>query len=58
MQFSNISFILVALFVFHLEISGNDDNEEHEKNLISLFFLVFHLGISGKDNNNLQLINI
>jgi len=46
--------ILVTLLVFHLEISGNDDNEWQKLNklLISLTLLVFHLEIWGKDDND------
>ena len=42
----------MTLIVFHLEISGKDDNDEHPENilLISLTLTVFHLEISSKDD--------
>ena len=47
----NVQIILVALFVFHFEISGNDDNDLHPLNipLILVTLLVFHFEISGND---------
>ena len=56
LQYLNISIILVTLLVFHLEILGNDDNDEQLQNisLIFLTLLVFHLEISGNDNNDEQ----
>ena len=52
--------ILLTLLVFHLDISGNDDNDSHPLNirLIFLTFLVFHLDISGNDDNDEQYLNI
>ena len=48
--------ISVTLEVFHLEISGNDDNDEQPSNifLISVTLEVFHLDISGNDDNDEQ----
>ncbi len=47
----------MKLLVIHLEISGNDGNDEQFLNIHSALvtLLVFHLDISGKDNNDLQL---
>ena len=46
--------------MFHFEISGKKDNDEHPENisviLITLF--VFHFEISGKEVNDEQLKNI
>ena len=44
----------VELLVFHFEISGIDDNDEHLKNKPSIIItlLVFYFEISGKDNND------
>ena len=44
----------MTLLVFHLEISGKDDNDEHPTNIpvISVTLLVFHFEISGKDDND------
>ena len=52
--------MLFKFFVFHLDKSGNDDNDEHLKNilLIYLTLLVFHFDISGNDCNDEQLKNI
>ena len=43
----------MTLLIFHLDKSGNDDNDEQLKNtaLILIIFLVFHLDISGNDIN-------
>ena len=40
--------------MFHFEISGNDNNDEHPQNiaLISLALDIFHFEISGNDNND------
>ena len=40
--------------VFHLNLSGKYINDEHFKNIESIFFtlLIFHLDISGKDIND------
>jgi len=48
-QFSNKLDILVILFVFHIEISGNVFKDEHEWNMISIevIFFVSHFEISG-----------
>ena len=51
---SNINFMLSTLFVFHLEISGKDINDEHKEkipfiNLTFIAFIVFHLEISDKE---------
>ena len=52
-----IPLISVTLLVFHLDISGNEDIDEHSKNnplkLVTLF--VFHLDISGMEVNEEQL---
>ena len=50
-------YISVTLLVFHLEISGNDINDEQSANhkVIKIILLVFHLDISGHDFNELQL---
>ena len=47
----------MALFVFHCDISGKDDNNSQSEKipLISITLLVSHFDISGKDNNDLQL---
>ena len=39
--------------IFHLEISGKDDNDLQleNKELILVTLFVFHLDISGKDDN-------
>ena len=39
--------------VFHLDISGNEDNDEHSENikLILIALMVFHLDISGSEDN-------
>ena len=44
---------LKALYVFHLEISGNSDNLEHSLNMsfISLALSVSHFEISGNQIN-------
>ena len=44
-------------FMFHLDISGKEINEEQLKNVdsISLAQLVFHLDRSGNDNSDEQL---
>ena len=48
------SCISITLFVFHFEISGNDDSDEHSENkayiLVTLF--VFQFEISGNDVND------
>ena len=46
--------MLVTLLVFHFEISGKDDNDEHSRNipLIQITLEVFHFEISGKDFND------
>ena len=51
---------MITLEVFHLEISGNDDNEEHPENIYHIFVIldVFHLEISGNDNNDEHPENI
>jgi len=57
----NFDFIIFGIIiVFHFEISGKDDNDEHLQNnqFIFLTLLVFHLEISGKDNNDEHLENI
>ena len=40
----------MTLFIFHFEISGKDDKEEHPENkpFISVTLFVFHFEISGK----------
>ena len=47
----NKSFILVTLFVFHLDITGKELNDEHlsNKHLILVKLFVFHLDILGKE---------
>ena len=48
------------LFIFHFEISGKFDNDEHPLNielkLVTLF--VFHFEISGKLDNDEHPLNI
>ena len=53
----NIYLILLTLEVFHFEISGNDDNDEHPLNirLILLTLEVFHFDISCNDDNDEHL---
>ena len=48
--------ILVTLFVFHFEISGNDNNDEQfaKIELISVALIVFHFEISGRVDNEEQ----
>ena len=55
----NISFIFLTLSIFHLDISGNDDNKTQFWNMpsIVLTFFVFQLEISGKHNNDFQSPN-
>ena len=55
-----MSLILVTLLVFHVEMSGNDDNDLHFLNilLIDLNLFVFHLEMSGNDIKDLQPENI
>ena len=54
---SNIS---LTFEVFHFDISGNDINELHSRNisLISLTFEVFHFDISDNDIIELHSRNI
>ena len=49
----NIPSISVTLSVFHLEISGNEVNEEHWSNIpfILVTLSVFQLEISGNEVN-------
>ena len=51
--------MFIKLEVFHLDISGNDINEEHSLNmkLISLTLEVFNLDISGNDINEEHSLN-
>ncbi len=53
----NISSFSVTLFVFHLDKSGKDDNDEQLENIpiILLTFFVFHLDISGKEDSEEHL---
>ena len=46
------------MLVFHLDISGNDINDEHSKNnpLILFILFVFHLEISGKEIKDEHLL--
>ncbi len=55
-----MALILITLFVFHLEISGKDDNDEHCSNIELILFIlfVFHLEISGKEDNDEHSLNI
>ena len=48
--------MLVTLIIFHFEISGKDNNDEHPINisLISLTLTIFHSEISGKGDNDKQ----
>ena len=51
----------MRLLVFHFEISGKDDNDEHPLKKQTIFLktlLVFHFEISGKDINDEHLSNI
>ena len=50
----------IILIKCHLEISGNDNNEEHPLKILFIFtkFLIFHFEILGKDCNDKQFINI
>ena len=52
MDFKTKLVILLTFEVFHLDISGNDDNDLQKENklLISFTFEVFHLVISGNDD--------
>ena len=52
--------ILITLKVFHFEISGKDDNDEHPINikLTLVTLIVFHFEISGKDDNDEHPLNI
>ena len=52
--------MLLALFVFHLDISGNEFNDLHQQNIsfMLLTLLVFHLDISGNDFNDSHQLNI
>ena len=45
--------MLQTLLMFHLEISGNESNEEHSPNKLEISFIliVFHEDISGNDFN-------
>ena len=56
----NKSFINLVLSVFHFEISGKYNNEEHPINKHDKIFtlLIFHFEISGKDIRELQPLNI
>ena len=49
-----------TLFVFHFEISGSDNNEEHPLNIphMSTTFEVFHFEISDNNFSDEQLKNI
>ena len=52
--------ISITLKVFHLDISGNDDNDLQFLNihLIYLTLFVFHLDTSGNDDNDSHPLNI
>ena len=52
--------ILLTLEIFHFEISGNDDNDEHPQNIKLMLstFEIFHFEISGNDNNDEHPQNI
>ena len=41
----------MTLIIFHTDISGNNDKEEHLLNILLIFWtlIIFHLDISGKD---------
>ena len=49
----------LTLLVFHLDISGSEDNEEQLANIVLRFvtLFVFHLEISGNDNIYEQFVN-
>ena len=49
--------MLVLFVIFHIEISGKDNNEEHPENkhIISVTFSVIHFDISGNDFKEEQL---
>ena len=51
---------LITWLVFHLKISGIDDNDWQPLNIsfILVILFIFHLDISDKNNNDLQLLNI
>ena len=53
LQPSNILVIHLTLEVFHLDISGKEDNDEQPLNIkhITVTLEVFHLDISGNDDN-------
>ena len=48
--------MLIILFVFQLEISGKEFNDEQflNKELISIIFFVFHLEITGNSIKEVQ----
>ena len=52
-----MSFIFVTFEVFHFEISGNDDKDEHPENILPKLFtlFVFHFDKSGKDSSDEHL---
>ena len=50
----------MTLLIFHFEISGKDNNDEHLENIddILVAFLVLHSEISGRFFNDLHSKNI
>ena len=44
----------VTLFVFHFDISGKDNKDEHPENKLFIYItlFVFHFDISGKDDKD------
>ena len=51
---SHKSWKLIILFIFHFDISGKYDKDEHPLNklLISVTLFIFHFDISGKDDKD------
>ena len=45
---------VITFDVFHFDISGKDNNNEHPLNIYSILIIsdVFHFDISDKDNND------